>query len=230
MYLRKVVTINEGIVDLIEHCDIEIKKEQYLNYTNWTFSSTNEEVLNNYTNDFVKNNSRYIISYNDMPLEKLVVNELMKRELTISFCESCTGGMLASTLVNVSGASNIFEQSFVTYSEDAKMKVVNVNRQTLKKYGVYSSEVAEEMALGLYNKTRSNICVSVTGRAGGDEYSEGDGTCDFAIVINTNNADYVQLEHYSVQGTRNEVRKMQTIYIFWRILLVLKSLNKNKNI
>lgn len=226
MYQNKVITINEGQIFIIDDSNINISKEEYLNTTIWNISCSDEIILNNYTNVFIKKNERYVISYNNLPLEKLVVNELVRKNYTISFAESCTGGMLASTLVNVSGASNVFEQSFVTYSNESKIKQLNVRGSTISKYSVYSSEVAEEMVIGLYNKTKANICVSVTGRAGGDEYQDGDGSCDFAIFINDDDHDYLQLEHYHTHGSRNEVRKMQTTYIFWRILLRMRGQNK----
>lgn len=222
MYQNIIITINEGQIEPVNNGNINISKEEKLNTTIWTFSSNNELLLNNEITKFIDDNNRYIISYNGMSLEKLLVNELVKKNYTISFCESCTGGMLSSTIVNVSGASNVFEQSYVTYSNEAKIKLLNVNRQTIKKHSVYSPKVAEEMVIGLYNKTHANICVSVTGRAGGDEYCDGDGSCDFAIYINDNNGDYLQVEHYQVHGKRNDVRKMQTNYILWRIYLRMK--------
>ena len=222
MYQNSIITINEGQIEFDSNENISVIQEKILNTTVWIFSSDNKEILNDFTKKFIEKNDRYVISYNDMPLEKLVVNELVRKNYTISFGESCTGGMLASTIVNVSGASSVFQQSYVTYSNESKIKLLDVKKQTINKYSVYSSEVAEEMVIGLYNKTKANICVSVTGCAGGDEYSEGDGSCDFAIFINDDENDYLQLEHYHVNGTRNDVRKMQTNYILWRILLRLK--------
>ena len=222
MLSKVLVTINDGKIEEVSNDLVEMRKEVILNTTKWEFLSTDLFALNNIVNEFLNANKKYIISYSNMPLEKLVVNLLHKKKLTISFCESCTGGMLASTLVNVSGSSNVFNESFVTYSNEAKIKHLGVNKGTIEKYSVYSPEVAEEMALGLYNKTLANVCVSITGRAGGDEFTEGDGTYDFAIVINIDDYNYIHVEHSSLTGSRNEVRKMQTTYIFYRIYQLLE--------
>ncbi len=222
MVSKKIITINDGRIELIENDLVTITSELNLNTTIWNFTSTNEEVLDDVVNQFMENNHKYIISYNNMSVEKLIVNILHKNKLTISFAESCTGGMLASTLVNVSGSSNVFNESYVTYSEEAKMRLLGVKKDTLKKYTVYSPEIAEEMAIGLYNRTNANVAVSITGRAGGDEYSDGDGTYDFGIVININDYNYIHIEHAELVGTRNDVRKMQVNYIFYKILRLLE--------
>ena len=135
--------------------------------------------------------------------------------MTISFAESCTGGMLASTLINVSGSSNVINESYVTYSEEAKMRILGVSKETLNKYTVYSSEVAEEMAEGLKKVTHANVCASVTGKA---EDESGICKCDYCIIVN----DSKVLENVSFQGSRNQVRTTQTKHIMNRIIEILR--------
>ena len=135
--------------------------------------------------------------------------------MTISFAESCTGGMLTSTLINVSGSSNVINESYVTYSEEAKMRILGVSKETLNKYTVYSSEVAEEMAEGLKKVTHANVCASVTGKA---EDESGICKCDYCIIVN----DSKVLENVSFQGSRNQVRTMQTKHIMNRIIEILR--------
>ena len=224
MLTKTIITINDGIITEVINDLVSITKKEILNTTAWSFTSSDLNALDEVVGKFMIENKKYVISYNNMTVEKLVVNLLHKNNLTISFAESCTGGLLAATLVNVSGSSNVFNESYVTYSNDAKVKILNVNSDTLDKYTVYSPEVAEEMALGLYNKTGANICVSITGRAGGDEYREGDGTYDFAIVVNINDYNYIHVEHSVLSGARNEVRMMQVNYIFYKILRLLERL------
>lgn len=148
-------------------------------------------------------------------VEKTLVELLLKNNMTISFAESCTGGMLASTLINVSGSSNVINESYVTYSEEAKMRILGVSKETLNKYTVYSSEVAEEMAEGLKKVTHANVCASVTGKA---EDESGICKCDYCIIIN----DSKVLENVSFQGSRNQVRTMQTKHIMNRIIEILR--------
>ena len=148
-------------------------------------------------------------------VEKTLVELLLKNNMTISFVESCTGGMLASTLINVSGSSNVINESYVTYSEEAKMRILGVSKETLNKYTVYSSEVAEEMAEGLKKVTHANVCASVTGKA---EDESGICKCDYCIIVN----DSKVLENVSFQGSRNQVRTMQTKHIMNRIIEILR--------
>lgn len=223
-YQKVLTTINDGVIKCPENALIEVAKQNILNEIKWTFESSDEKELENYVNNFMLVNHRLITGYLNMPIEKLLVNELHKQKLTISFAESCTGGMLASTLVNVSGASYVFNQSFVTYSEDAKIKVLDVNKSLIKKYTVYSPEVAEAMAEGLYAKTKADLCISVTGHAGGNEANPEDGICYFAILSHANDREYLQLEKYQVSGSRNEVRRMQTTYILWKTLQIVRGI------
>ena len=148
-------------------------------------------------------------------VEKTLVELLLKNNMTTSFAESCTGGMLASTLINVSGSSNVINESYVTYSEEAKMRILGVSKETLNKYTVYSSEVAEEMAEGLKKVTHANVCASVTGKA---EDESGICKCDYCIIVN----DSKVLENVSFQGSRNQVRTMQTKHIMNRIIEILR--------
>lgn len=148
-------------------------------------------------------------------VEKTLVELLLKNNMTISFAESCTGGMLASTLINVSGSSNVINESYVTYSEEVKMRILGVSKETLNKYTVYSSEVAEEMAEGLKKVTHANVCASVTGKA---EDESGICKCDYCIIVN----DSKVLENVSFQGSRNQVRTMQTKHIMNRIIEILR--------
>ena len=99
-------------------------------------------------------------------MEEKIVRFLNEHNMTITTVESCTGGLIAARLVNVSGASNVFSEGYITYSEDAKAKMVGVNPETIKKYNVVSEEVAYEMASGGAKTANANVAVSVTGVAG----------------------------------------------------------------
>lgn len=99
-------------------------------------------------------------------MEEKIVRFLNEHNMMITTVESCTGGLIAARLVNVSGASNVFSEGYVTYSEDAKTKMVGVNPETIKKYNVVSEEVAYEMASGGAKTANADMAVSVTGVAG----------------------------------------------------------------
>ena len=95
-----------------------------------------------------------------------IVKKLNKKKLKISFAESCTGGLLASVITSVSGASKVFELGIVTYSNQAKISVLKVNKNIIKKYGAVSPECCEAMVKNLAKISKAQINVSITGIAG----------------------------------------------------------------
>ena len=99
-------------------------------------------------------------------MEHKIAKILIQKGLTIATTESCTGGLLSSKLTDVSGSSAFIRLNFVTYSNEAKHKVLGVTFDTLDKYGAVSEECAIEMAQGLQKTTGADICVSTTGIAG----------------------------------------------------------------
>ena len=95
-----------------------------------------------------------------------LVKQLKRKNLKISFAESCTGGMLASKITSISGASKVFGLSLVTYSNQAKISVLKVNKNIIQKYGAVSSQCCEAMVKNLAKISKAQINVSVTGIAG----------------------------------------------------------------
>ena len=97
---------------------------------------------------------------------KNLIKLLTKKKLTISFAESCTGGMLASDITSVCGASKVFRLGLVTYSNQAKISVLKINKKIIKKYGAVSPECCEAMVDNLSKISKAQINVSITGVAG----------------------------------------------------------------
>ena len=95
-----------------------------------------------------------------------VVKLLTKKKLTLSFAESCTGGLLASSITSISGSSKVFNMGFVTYSNNAKVKLLKVPKKTITKYGAVSYETCLSMVKNLSKISKSNISISITGVAG----------------------------------------------------------------
>lgn len=102
----------------------------------------------------------------NMTLEEAVTVLLWNRNLTLSTAESCTGGAIAARIVNVPGASDVFLQGMVTYSNEAKKRTLGVREDTLRLYGAVSGECAKEMAEGGCSFSGTDVCLSVTGIAG----------------------------------------------------------------
>ena len=97
---------------------------------------------------------------------KSLVRVLTKKKLKISFVESCTGGLLASSITSISGASKIFSLGLVTYSNQAKIKFLKINKNIIRKYGAVSHECCLAMVNNLSKISKANINVSITGIAG----------------------------------------------------------------
>ena len=91
---------------------------------------------------------------------------LTKKKLTLSFAESCTGGLLASSITCLSGSSKVFNMGLVTYSNNAKVKLLKVPKKTITKYGAVSYETCLSMVKNLSKISKSNISISITGVAG----------------------------------------------------------------
>lgn len=110
--------------------------------------------------------SGYIYSYNDETIEEVVYRLLKEKNMKIAFCESCTGGLISSRFTRIPGVSEVFDRGIVTYSNEAKIEELGVNKKTLEVYGAVSENTAIEMARGLLAKTKVDIAISTTGIAG----------------------------------------------------------------
>lgn len=109
-----------------------------------------------------------IYSFDDEPLEKVCADLLTEHHKTLAVAESCTGGMIASTLVGIPGSSKWFMEGAVTYSNEAKMRRLGVSEATLAQYGAVSRETAKEMAEGMRRTGCSDYAIATTGIAGPD--------------------------------------------------------------
>ncbi len=145
---------------------------------------------------------------------EIVVSKLKAKKYHISFAESITGGLCASTLISVPGASNVIGESLITYSEAAKMKYLHVSKDTLNKFGVVSTEIANEMVVGLSKLTGSDVCVSLTGLAGPD----GDGVNPVGTVcMGFYISGKIEIVKEVFSGDRNQIRNSAVNYVFERL-------------
>ncbi len=97
---------------------------------------------------------------------KTLIKLLIKKKIKVSFAESCTGGLLASTVTSINGASKVFNLGLITYSNQSKIKVLKVNKNIIKKYGAVSYECCKSMVNNLAKISKANINISITGIAG----------------------------------------------------------------
>lgn len=108
----------------------------------------------------------FIYSYDDEDLKEVVVRILKEKGLKITSAESCTGGSFAAAITDVAGASEVLASAYVTYSNESKVREVDVPADLIERYGVVSSQVAEAMAKGAKARSGADIAVSITGYAG----------------------------------------------------------------
>ena len=159
------------------------------------------------------------------PIQDFVVDILIERGWHISFAESCTGGLAAGRLVDVANASRVFDVSFVTYANEAKISCLGVCADTIEKHGVVSEEVVEEMARGVARAANAEVGVGISGIAGPSGGSEKKpvGTVCFGFYISEEVFTYTK--HFGNIG-RNNVREASVQFVYETLLSILG--NKEK--
>ena len=157
----------------------------------------------------------FIFGEDNDRLEKKVVELLKKLNMNISTAESCTGGMLASKLIDVPGISEVFYEGVVSYSNEAKINRLGVRKEILDKYGAVSEEVAKEMVMGL----TTDVALSTTGIAGPDGGSEDKpvGLVYMGIRIK----DKIYVEKRVFRGDRNKVRERTVSHTLFTLIKIL---------
>ena len=138
-------------------------------------------------------------------IEERVIALLKEKKYVISAAESCTGGLFLATLINVSGASDVIKEGFVTYAEEAKVKRLGVKSDTLATYTAVSEQTAKEMAEGLQVVTGADVAVSITGLAG-----PGGGTEEIpvgTVFVGCCCKEHVTVKKLQLQGDRFTIRQ-----------------------
>jgi len=145
----------------------------------------------------------------DASIEEVVAKLLIEKKLTISTAESCTGGMIASSLINYPGISEVFLEGAVTYSNEAKHNRLGVNNDTLNKYGAVSEETAREMAIGIAKTSKTDVSIVTTGIAGpeGGTLEKPVGLVFIGVYVQGK----VTVQRCLFKGDRNKVRLQATI-------------------
>ncbi|MBR3792164.1 MAG: CinA family protein [Clostridia bacterium] len=147
---------------------------------------------------------------------KKLVELLKEKGLKIASAESCTGGLFAKLITDVPGSSVVLDESYVTYANEAKTKILGVKKETLEKYGAVSEQTVYEMVSGLYKVSKSDVCVVFSGIAGPDGGTEEKpvGTVFSALSINGEITTYKSL----FKGSRDEVRHSACFEMIERIM------------
>ena len=146
-----------------------------------------------------------------MELNEVLVNKLIEKGYKIATAESCTGGLLASKIVEEANSSKVFDMSFVTYSNESKIKLLGVSENLIADYGVVSEEVALKMAYGVSKKAEAQIGVGISGIAGptGDTPNKPIGMVCFGFYVN--GQSYSVTKYFGNIG-RNVVRNLSVAF------------------
>lgn len=150
-----------------------------------------------------------------MTLEEEVVNKLLEKNLIITTAESCTGGLIAAAIVNVSGASGCFNEGYITYANESKIRLLGVKEERIREFGVVSDVVVKEMAEGVLKKAGADISVAVSGIAGplGGSADKPVGTVYIGICLKdklTNNLTKASYK-FHFEGDRMQIRNMTVV-------------------
>ncbi|MCI6660361.1 MAG: CinA family nicotinamide mononucleotide deamidase-related protein [Peptoniphilaceae bacterium] len=145
--------------------------------------------------------SDHIISIGNMTRAERLVALLKEKKYTVSTAESITGGMIASTIVEAPGASDVFRQGYITYSDATKQSILDVKASTIEEFSAVSEQTCLEMLTGLYKKTESNLCLAATGYAG--PTGEDVGLTFIGVLLN--GAAHIYKRNF--HGSRNLIRR-----------------------
>tara|TARA_Y100001970_G_scaffold2234_1_gene2645 strand:+ start:2337 stop:2807 length:471 start_codon:yes stop_codon:yes gene_type:complete len=146
-----------------------------------------------------------------------IIKLLKKRNFKVSFAESCTGGLLSSTITSISGSSKIFDMGLVTYSNNAKIGLLKVPKSTINKYGAVSHQTCLSMVKNLSKISRSNISISITGVAGPKGGTKQKPVGLVYIGIKKGNKILIKKNLFKNKN-RNQIQKSTVIQAFKMIL------------
>ena len=176
-----------------------------------------------YINSKLLNNSDISILSGDITFEEIILNLLIKNNLTLSLAESCTGGFISKSITDIPGASKFFVGSLIAYSNSIKNNFLNIPSDIIEKHGAVSSEVSELMAINICKKFKSNIALSCTGISGPDGGSKEKpvGT----VYISIKFLDKLLTKKFIFTLNRKHHRtmtKQTALYMLWKLLINLK--------
>ena len=159
-----------------------------------------------------KDFSKFIFGEDNDTLPSVLIKELTKRNQTIVFAESCTGGLLSSSLTSISGSSQVFKGSIVSYSNELKNSLLNISEEKLTKYGAVSEEVCESMAINVKEKLGADWAIAISGIAGPNGGSQD---------------KPVGLVYISISGPNNHITNIKKIFNSTRNRIEIQTLSVN---
>ncbi len=221
------------IVDLIKSDNPRVTVNEYNGEVHITVSSVREgdkgakKIAKSVIKELKGRFSEKIYSTDEEgSLAGTLVELLKTNSLTIATAESLTGGLIAARIVDIPGASEVFKEGFVTYSNKSKRTRLGVKKSTLVKHGAVSEQTVKEMLKGTAFATKSDVCVASSGIAGpeGGSSEKPVGT----VFIGCNIKGRITINEYRFRGSRNEIRERSVTEALTLVrLLILKEIYKN---
>lgn len=150
-------------------------------------------------------------------INKKVIKKLIRKKITISIVESCTGGLIASEITSVPNSSNIFNLGLVTYSNQSKEKLLKIKKQNLKKYGAVSAQICKDMVENLFKISKTDLCISTTGIAGPSGGSKFKPVGLVYVGIKFKKNCKIYMYNFNKKLERNKIQK-KTVNIIFNIL------------
>lgn len=193
-----------------QHPNVNIAPYAGAGEIKYVFTSNNKTAMSNAMDAFSMKFSKFIYGDLEDTLEGVVVRLLKENNYIITTAESCTGGLLGGNITSVSGSSAVYNEGFITYSNESKVKNLGVPQAILDEHGAVSEACAFAMSDCLYNKTNANIAISVTGIAGptGGSADKPVGLVYFGLTINGETQVYKRV----FNGNRSKVRARAVIF------------------
>ncbi len=211
--------LEEKILDIVENekeVFVEFLVKNYGIIIRLLVDENKKERAEKIKSDIYMRIQDYIFGEDSDRLENLLVEEIAKREYTISTAESCTGGMIAQKIVGVSGVSKVFTEGFITYSNESKISVLGVKKETIDKYGAVSKETVLEMLAGL--KTDTGIAISGIAGPDGGTTEKPVGT----VVIGIKIKDMYMADTFLIRGDRDRIRERSAMSAIHLLFTELK--------
>ncbi len=170
------------------------------------------KIINPIKEQLKKQFEKYIFGENDDSLSSVLIKELVKRKESLVFAESCTGGLLSSSITKIPGSSHVFKGSIISYSNELKQSLLNIPENLIKKFGAVSKEVAETMAINANEKLNSDWSIAISGIAGPN---------------GGNNDKPVGLVYISIAGPNDHITNIKKIFSSTRNRIEIQRLSVN---
>lgn len=230
IYQRRIKTIGISEAKLVEEYNDIIYKYEAVNVATMASHTSGvelrftgkKELVDEIVEELFKKLPDYIYAMDDKTIEEIVFEKLLEKNKTVSFAESCTGGLVSARFVNLSGVSKVYKGAVISYENEIKEKILGVKSQTLEKFGAVSKECVIEMAKGVSNLLNTDYSVSISGIAGptGGTKEKPVGTVWICGYSRENNE--IITEKFLFRGDRQTIRNSSAFHAFNILRRIIK--------